>query len=199
MDVTLIQTASRSVAEQIALSMSGLTQKRASEQVYAFALVVADDFASVAKAANTEGHYRRSPGGPVNRWLPSEWFATGMDLEIDHLNELLGDPTFQADPELEKQRPATQAVWLKPLVESLRIAREAGHLTWGGRSVAAFCTVEDSGLAGWFALESARLANPPDLLKMFEAELSEAWAGWESDEESARVRAAYDALRVGQA
>ncbi|MGL4465451.1 MAG: hypothetical protein ACRDD1_00390 [Planctomycetia bacterium] len=156
--MSAIQTADLYVAEQIALSMRGLAGNQAVEEVYVFALVVSDDFAGVCKAANTVKHFRGSSGGVECRWQPAEWFATGMEIEIDRLNELLGDPTFQIDPTLEKQRPANQAVWL--------------------------------------AVESARLVNPPDLLKTYEAELIEAWAVWESDNESNAVLAAYDAVPV---
>lgn len=174
--------------------MRGLARKQASEDVYVFALEIADDFAAVFKAANTESHYQRSGGGAASRWQPSGWFATGMEIEIELLNELLVDPTFQRDPGRQAERPRHQAVWLKVMVDGLRLAREAGHLRWAGRPIAAFCTVQDSGLSGWMAFESARRLNPPELWELIRAEFTEAWADWQSDDAADEVRAAFESL-----
>lgn len=191
MNQSAVQDAAKYVAEQIGFSMRGLANKYGAEEIYVFAIEVAGDFAAVFKAANTEGHYDRSTGGAASRWQPSEWFANGMDIDIAPLNELLNDPTFQPEPEKDKQRPKHQAEWLKVMLEGLRMAREAGHLQWAGRPIVAFCTVQDSGLAGWFACESARLVNPPGLWNHIKAEFVEAWEGWEIDDEADKVRAAF--------
>lgn len=190
-----IRAAAESVAEQVAASMRGLTERLSSESVTAFALVVADDFATVCKAVDTEARHRASGGGPAARWQPAEWLDSGMELDVDVLLERLGDPTFQVDPELERERPARQAAWLAALVEGLRLARAAGHLDAGGSPVFAFCTVQDSGLAAWCALESARLANAPEIWERVGREFAEGWAGWESDAEAVAVRTAYEAIR----
>jgi hypothetical protein len=189
------RAAAESVAAQIAASMRGLAANLPSESVYTFALVVADDFATACKAVNTEAHHRASAGGSVRRWQPTEWFENGMELDVGVLLERLGDPTFQVDPELERRRPATQAAWLAAMFEGLRLASAAGHLIWSGLPVLAFCTVQDSGLAAWCALESVRLVNPPDLLQQVEREFADGWAGWEADEEADAVRAAFEAAR----
>jgi hypothetical protein len=191
-----ILDASKYVAEQVALSMRGLSASQASEQIYAFAIEIADDFAAVFKAANTERHFQNSARDPASRWQPSEWCFCGMDLHIGPLNDLLDDPTYQPDPAKDQLRPKNQAIWLKVMIEGLRMAREAGHLQWAGQSIVAFCVVQNSGLARWFASESARLVNPPELLATFEVELTAAWKDWESDAESDKVRAAYESLRT---
>jgi hypothetical protein len=190
-----MRVAAKSIAEQVASSMRGLSKNLPSEAVYAFALVVADDFATVCKAVNTESHFRASAGGSVSRWQPTEWLDSGMDLDFDELSEWLGDPTFQLDPELEKLRPVKQAAWLVALVEAMRLARAAGHLSWGRSEVFAFCTVQDSELAAWYALESARLVNPPELMERVGPEFAEAWVDWESDEGVA-VRSAFEVART---
>jgi hypothetical protein len=194
MNQSAIQDAAMYVAGQIEVSMRGLGRIHGSDDIYVFAIDVAGDFAAVFKAANTEGHYQRSSGGAGSRWQPSEWFANGMDIEIGPLNQLLEDPTYQPDPEKGKQRPKHQAEWLMVMVQGLRKAREAGHLQWSGRPVVAFCTVQDSGLGGWLACESARLVNPPDLWNQIEVEFVEAWEGWETDDEADKVRAAFEQL-----
>lgn len=191
-----IRAAAESVAEQIAFTMGRLAENWRSETLYAFALVVQDDFAMVYKAANTEGQFQSSSGGAASRWEPNGWLGTGMELTIDLLNERLGDPTFQVDPALEKLRPAKQAAWLIALFEGLRLAHASGHLSWGGTPIFAFCTVQGSGLTAWCALESARLVNPPELLERHGAEFADAWAGWESDEEATAVQAAYEEARA---
>lgn len=194
MNQSAIQDAATYVAEQIGLSMQGLARKQASEEIYVFAIEIADDFAAIFKAANTEAHYQRSPGGPESRWQPSQWFASGMDIELEPLNELLDDPTYQTDSEKDKQRPAIQAVWLKVMVEGLRMAREAGHLQWSGQPIVAFCTVQDSGIAGWLPWESARLVNPPGLWANIETEFAEAWQDWQTDDEADKIRTVYETL-----
>jgi|688.fasta_scaffold573397_2 hypothetical protein len=131
-----IEDAAKYVAEQIGLSMRGLASKRGAEDIYVFAIEVADDFAAVFKAVNTVGHYQRSTGGAASRWQPSQWFANGMDFEIGPLTELLEDPTYLPDPEKDKQRSKHQAEWLKVMVQGLRKAPAAGHLQWSGRPVA---------------------------------------------------------------
>jgi len=98
-----------------------------------------------------------------------------MDLRTDVLSALLGDDTFQDDQEPQSSR---QASWLVALAEGLREARTRGGLEWRGRPVAAFCSVIDSSDAVWVERETARLANPPDLLATFEAELAAASADW---------------------
>ena len=190
-----INLAAESVAEQIAASMKGLARNLGTKAVYVIALVVSDDFATVCKAVNTEEHYLASEGGSVSRWQPTEWLENGMDLDVDVLNERLGEPTYQTDPELTKSRPTKQAVWLIALIDGLRLARTAGHLNWAGLPIVAFCTIQDSGLAKWCALESARLVNPADLMEKISKDFADGWAGWDSDEESADVQAAYDAIR----
>lgn len=194
MKQTAIQDAANYFAEQIRMSMQGLAAGHSSEEFYVFALEVADDFAAVFNAANTEAHFHRSSGGASSRWQPSQWVASGMDIDIEPLNELLDDPTYQPDPEKDKLRPMKQAMWLKAMVKGLQIAREEGELQWSGRPIAAFCSVQDSGLTGWFALESASSVNPPDLWKHIEGDFAKAWEGWETDDEALKVRLAFETL-----
>jgi hypothetical protein len=131
-----IREAARSVADQIGTSMRGLQSNFGPDAVYAFALVVQDDFATVYKYANTEGHFNDSDGGPEARWEPAERAATGMELDHHVLFDKLSDPTSQTDAALEAQRPHKQALWLAALVEGLILARSAGHL----EGVFALCT-----------------------------------------------------------
>ncbi len=174
--------------------MSGLAKKQASEDIYVFALEIADDFAAVFKAAITEAHYQRSDGRAASRWQPSEWFATGMEIEIEPLNELLVDPTFQQDPERQAERPSHQSGVAQGDVEGLQLAREAVQLQWAGRPIVAFCTVQDSGLSGWLACESAQRLNPPELWERIRSEFTEAWQDWQSDDAADEVRAAFESL-----
>ncbi|MFO0876107.1 MAG: DUF4303 domain-containing protein [Gemmataceae bacterium] len=197
MPLTPLRAAALSISQQVAATLGNLGHHQPHEQLYVFALVVSDDFATVCQAANSESHFARSSGGAVARWQPAEWFATGMELDVTPLMDRLGDPTYQRDPALARERPAKQAAWLAALVEGLEIARNKGHLTWGDQPLATFCTVQDSDLGPWLARTSARLLNPPDLFPLIEAELAEAWAGWDPPgDESAQVQEAFNALRA---
>jgi hypothetical protein len=185
-----IREAAQSVADQIGTSMRGLRSSFGPGAIYAFALVVQDDFATVYKFSNTVGHFEDSDGGPESRWEPAEWVATGMELDQRVLFDKLGDPTFQTDASLEAQRPHKQALWLAALVEGLILAHSAGHL----EGVFAFCTVQDSGLIPWLTVESAKLANSPEQFAEVGEEFTEVWEAWESDEEAEAVEAAFAAI-----
>lgn len=183
-----IQTVAMSVAEQNAESMSGLARKQSTEQLYVFALVVADDFATVSKATNSESYFQKSEKSVYHRWGPSQWFATGMEIDTSELIDLLGDPTYQIEPKSQLDTSRCRAAWLASLVEGLRVARKSGHLNWFGKPMLAFVTVEDCGLAGWLAIESARMLNSQDAFELVESTFTKAWDGWDSDEDSEVVQ-----------
>lgn len=189
--------AAENVAEQVAESMRGLRAKLGqSDSAYVFALVVSDDFASVSKCANTVKHLAASPGRAIDKWQFAQWFATGMDLDLDVLLDSLGDPTYQRDPELAKLQPGIQAAWLHVLIDGLRRARARGDLSWDDQQVIAFCSVIDSDDAVWVERESARLLNPAELLATFEEELISVSAGYDADgSASSPVRMAFDEQR----
>jgi hypothetical protein len=164
------------IAAQVVASMQGLrVHLDPDEKIYVYALVVPDDFASVMGYANTTRHLAASAGRPWDKWYFAEWFAEGMELETEVLKEALGSADFHDDRQIQHRQ---QATWLLALAEGLRMARAAGALEWRGRPVAAFCSVIDSEDAGWVERETARLANPPELLATFEAELATATWVW---------------------
>lgn len=190
----LIARAADDIAGQVVANMRGLRANLdPGEGVYAYALVVPDDFCSVMGYANTTQHLAATAGRPLDKWYFAQWLTQGMDLRTDVLTNLLGDATFQNDRELQHSR---QASWLMALVEGLRAARARGGLEWAGRPVAAFCSVIDSSDAMWVERETARLINPPDLLVTFEGELVAASASWygTADPEPSLLRSAFDRL-----
>jgi hypothetical protein len=160
------------------------------ETVYVYALVVPDDFGLVMGYANTIRHLAASAGRPLDKWYFAQWLTGGMDLRPEVLTEALGDASFQDDRELQYQR---QAAWLVALAKGLQAARSRGRLAWRGRPVAAFCSMIDSEDAVWIERETARLANPPDLLATFEAELAAAAESWygTTDPGPRRLRSAF--------
>jgi predicted NAD/FAD-dependent oxidoreductase len=82
------------------------------------------------------------------------------------------------------------------LIDSLKLARNAGYLQSHQRPVAAYCTVQDSEFAGWLAIESAKQVNTPEVYNTLISELSTVWEGWEEvGEEFAPVVAAYTTFR----
>lgn len=194
MSTTAIRAAAQSIAEQVSLSIQGLERRLRDETVYAFALSVSDDFSMLNKAVNTESHYAKSPGGARFRWRVGEWQHNAMDLEVEPLIELLGDPTFQTDPQLQEQQPAIQARWLLALIDGLKLARDGGHLNWNGTAIAGFCTIEESDDAGWVEQHSARMVNPPERLVDLESGLAAARVDEEPGEEPGPLEAAFQAL-----
>jgi hypothetical protein len=151
--------------------MDGLRKHLADDQVvYVYALVATDDFSNVAGYANTTKHFRESDGRALDQWYFAQWSATGMDIDATVLEELLGDPTDD-DPEI-------QAAWLHALTEGLKMARAQDGLKFRGNGVVTFCSMIDSKNAVWVEQRTARLTNPPDLLKACEAGLKAAAEEW---------------------
>jgi hypothetical protein len=163
MDNQRIAKVAEDIALQLAKSMRGLeTHLNAEHSVYVYALVLSDDFAQVLGYANTLQHFTASSGGPRQKWYFANWFATGMELDTTALCAFLGDAT---DDDI-----AVQASWVMAIIEGLRLARSRGALSFRGSPVAAFCSMIDSRNAIWIERESARAANPPELLNSFEQE-----------------------------
>jgi hypothetical protein len=164
------------IADQVGASMSGpRANLDPDETVYVYALVVPDDFGSVMGYANTIRHLATTADRPLDKWYFAQWLTGGMDLRTEVLTEALGDAGFQDDRELQYHR---QAAWLVALAKGLQEAQSRGGLAWCGRPVAALCSMIDSEDAVWIERETARLANPPDLLATFEAELAAAAESW---------------------
>jgi hypothetical protein len=151
--------------------MNGLRKHLANDQiVYVYALVATDDFSNVVGCANTAKHFRDSDGQALDQWYFAQWSTTGMDIDSTVLQELLGDPTDD-DAEI-------QAAWLHVLTEGLRMARAQDGLNFRGNGVVTFCSMIDSQNAVWIEQCTARLTNPPDLLKSCEDGLKAATEEW---------------------
>lgn len=171
-----IVRAAEDVAEQVAASLKRLKAFKPDDVVYAYALVVPDDFSSVAGYVNTTRFLASRPEQNNRyRWYFANWSGVATDVQMGVLLDALGDATFQDDRDLQNAR---QASWLVALAEALRRVRARGELVWDGKPVAAFCSVIDSTDAPWVERESARMANPPELLATFEEELAASSSGY---------------------
>jgi hypothetical protein len=121
----------------------------------------------------------------IYRWNPPEWAHHGDGIE--EFRAL--DPLIWRDDDFEEDDPvgflASQARFYGCMILALRDLDGEGFFGGGERraAVTLFCDIVEPPEKYWFALESARLLNPPSVFDAF----SRQWLGWLGHEEKAIV------------
>lgn len=194
----------REMKEAARRAFAQLRSQHPDEHFYAFALCADSDAQHICPSANTEEGYRRCLGryessrarteaslarsgmtyedhSNIYRWNLPEWAYHGDGVE--EFRAL--DPLIWHDDDFEEDDPVGFLTFQTRLYGCMILALKdldgEGFFGEGVRrtAVTLFCDIVEPPEKYWFALESARLLNPPSVFDAF----SPQWLAWLGPEE----------------
>ncbi len=158
MSIATIKATASELASAIETCMAELREATPDRNYYAVALVVTDDFDSLAAYANTAEHLQKSGGGHPSQWYFGEWESEGMPIEFEI------DEHLQEVDDFDEETPdGNSVIWFATMAEAMRIAREHGAFDWNEQTATLFCSMIDHDAAVWLEELTAKYLNPPDV------------------------------------
>ena len=196
MSMKKIRSSAATLAQSILECMTGVRQnipKGAS--IYAVALVVSDDFDSLAVYANTDLHLAKSKGRALDKWYFGQFWSEGMGVESHSLVDQLGE----VEDSDEKPATGNAADWLAAMTDAMRTAKLNGAFASSGKEPFLFCSMIDSLNAVWLEDCSAKFLNAADSYAAVAPELSAAAKEWyieDDDEEDGDIEEGREAFKT---
>lgn len=171
-----LTAACRGITDELRGSVAYLRDAAPDDRLYAVALVSREglDYTTLYWAYHkplVERQRTRSPDDygkrMVDKWSYAEWILDADEVDTGLLQAALPEEPGYESSDYQGLRGA---LMLWSLAGCLRQLAVEGVLEHRGRPVVAFCSLFDSGDAGWVERETARHVNPPGVFAGFEAE-----------------------------
>ena len=176
---TDFNVARKLLAEAVRTSVSICSQQYSDQSLYAFAIVISNDFSSMMFWASTRELLAERLSNPdliCGKEMATLYFGNFDDedvtsVEVSDAEKVLNQPALY-------EEVTYQASYLWACTQALRDAQVAGAFANHQPHVTAFCTMIDDWNAIWLEQQSAKFANEPDVYAAFDPEQKRACKEW---------------------